>query len=165
MSVKLYSQEAKPKQYSDQQLMEAAKKIIADAGTSALITLDSEGIPRARAMDGFAPEDDLTIWFGTNSRSRKVTQIKNDPRVSIYYIDSDASGYVLIHGIAQLVNDSVSKEKYWRDAWDIYYPDITNDYLLIKVVPVWMEVLSDAYGIANDPITWEPPRVVFQATD
>ncbi|GAG99038.1 unnamed protein product [marine sediment metagenome] len=83
---------------ADQRLIEAAKEIMTAAGNCALITLDDEGVPRVRAMDPFAPEDDLTVWFGTNSRSRKVDQIKKDPRVSLYYLDKDASGYVIIHG-------------------------------------------------------------------
>ena len=56
----------------DQRLVEAAKEIMTAAGTCALITLDDEGVPRVRAMDPFAPEEDLTVWFGTNSKSRKV---------------------------------------------------------------------------------------------
>lgn len=156
-----YCQDLDSKQYSDQKLIETAKKIITDAKTCALITIDNEGIPRARAMDGFAPEENLTIWFGTNSRSRKVAQIKKDPRVTLYYFDSDASSYVLIHGIAQLVSNPEAKEKYWKDAWEVFYPNIDKDYLLIKVVPQWMEVLSETYGITNNPITWEPPKVVF----
>ena len=55
-------------------------EIMSAAGTCTLITLDQEGRPRARVMDAFLPEDDFTVWFGTNPKSRKVAQIKNDPR-------------------------------------------------------------------------------------
>ena len=49
------------------------------AKTCALITLDSEGRPRVRVMDPFIPENDFTVWFGTNPKTRKVEQIKNNP--------------------------------------------------------------------------------------
>jgi len=146
---------------ADQFLIEAAKEIMTAAGTCALITIDAEGVPRVRAMDPFGPEEDLTVWFGTNSRSRKVEQIKKDPRVSLYYLDEDASGYVIIHGRARLVNDPKEKEKRWKVEWEAFYPDKTKDYLLIEVTPIWMEVLSPPRGISADPVTWQPPVVNF----
>ena len=142
-------------------LIEAAKEIMNSAGTCALITLDDEGAPRVRAMDPFSPEEDLTVWFGTNSKSRKVDQIKKDPRVTLYYLDKDASGYVIIHGMARLVNDSQEKEKRWKADWKAFYPDKTKGYLLIEVSPSWMEILSPSRGIAGDPVSWQPPVVNF----
>jgi len=146
---------------ADQLLIEAAKEIISAAGTCALITVDNEGVPRVRAMDPFAPEENLTIWFGTNSRSRKVDQIKKNPLVTLYYLDSDASGYVIINGRAHLVNDPEEKEKRWKAEWEAFYPDKVKDYLLIEVTPIWMEVLSPPRGISADPVTWQPPLVNF----
>ncbi len=146
---------------ADQHLIAAAKEIMNSEGSCALITIDNEGVPRVRAMDPFAPEEDLTVWFGTNSRSRKVEQIKKDPRVSLYYLDEDASGYVIVQGVARLVNDPKEKEKRWKAEWEAFYPDKTKDYLLIVVTPIWMEVLSPPRGISADPVTWQPPVVNF----
>jgi len=146
---------------ADQHLIAAAKEIMNSEGSCALITIDDEGVPRVRAMDPFAPEEDLTVWFGTNSRSRKVEQIKKDPRVSLYYLDEDASGYVIVQGVARLVNDPKEKEKRWKAEWEAFYPDKTKDYLLIEVTPIWMEVLSPPRGISADPVTWQPPVVNF----
>jgi len=77
---------------SKNKLIHAARKIMAAAGTCALITIDEEGIPKVRAMDPFILENDFTVWFGTNAKSRKVNQINNDARVTLYYLNSDASG-------------------------------------------------------------------------
>ena len=144
-------------------LVKAAREIMAAAGSCALITLDEEGRPRARVMDPFNPESDLTVWFGTNTKSRKVSQIKNDPRVTLYYLDSDASGYVMVHGFAQIVDDQKEKEKRWKDEWQAFYPNYPQGYLLIKVSPEWMEVISYTRGIVGDPVTWQPPIVLFNA--
>ena len=146
---------------ADQHLIAAAKEIMNSEGSCALITIDDEGVPRVRAMDPFAPEEDLTVWFGTNSKSRKVVQIKKDPRVTLYYLDEDASGYLIVQGVARLVNDPKEKEKRWRAKWEAFYPDKTKDYLLIEVTPIWMEVLSPPRGISADPVTWQPPVVNF----
>lgn len=163
MSFPGFSQNEVLKDSLNNKLIQAAKEIISNAGTCALITLDGEGRPRVRAMDAFPPENDFTVWFGTNPESRKVNQIKNDPRVTLYYLDKDGSGYVMIHGKAQLVNDTGEKEKHWKVEWEAFYPDKNESYLLIKVTPEWMEVVSYAYGITGDPVTWEPPKVTFDS--
>ena len=142
-------------------LIRAAKEIMNSATYCALITLDEEGRPRVRVMNPFKPEGDLIVWFGTNPNSRKVAQIKNDPRVTLYYLDNDASGYVMIHGMAQLVDDPMEKERRWKDEWKSFYPKKPEGYLLIKVVPEWMEILSTSRGILGDKITWQPPMVLL----
>lgn len=160
---KSFSQNIEQKDSSYSKLISAAREIIAEAGTCALITLDEKDLPMVRVMDPFLPESDFTVWFGTNSKSRKVNQIKKNPNVTIYYLDSDASGYVVIHGIAQLVNDKREKEKRWKVEWEAFYPNKTEEYLLIKVSPEWMEVISYTRGIVGDPITWEAPVVLFDS--
>ncbi len=144
-------------------LINAAKEIMTTANTCALITLDKEGRSRVRTMNPFIPESDLTVWFGTNPNSRKVDQIKNDPRVTLYYLDSDTSGYVMIQGIAQIVDDQKEKEKRWKDEWKVFYPNNPEGYVLIKVSPKWMEVISYTRGILGDTITWQPPIVLFNS--
>lgn len=144
-------------------LVNAAREIMSTTNTCALITIDNKGIPRVRTMDPFLPENDFTVWFGTNPKSRKVDQIKNNPKVTLYYLDSDDSGYVTIHGIAQIINDEVEKEKRWKDEWNAFYKNKTNDYVLIKVSPKWMEVISYTHGIVSNTSTWEPPVVIFDS--
>ncbi|MCP4460011.1 MAG: pyridoxamine 5'-phosphate oxidase family protein [Cytophagales bacterium] len=142
-------------------LISAAREIMTKAGTCALITLDEEGRPRVRVMDPFLPESDLTVWFGTNPKSRKVNQIKNDPRVTLYYLDNSESGYVMIHGVAQLVDDPLEKKVRWKEEWTAFYPNKSENYLLIKVSPSWMELVSYRHGILGDTVTWQPPKVIF----
>ncbi len=160
-SISVVSQESAITDSSNIKLLKGARKIMIDAGVCSLITLDKEGNPRARTMDPFLPEDDFTVWFGTNSSSRKVTQIKNDPRVTLYYFESNTSGYVVISGTAQLINKPEKKDSYWKNEWEAFYPNERENYLLIKVTPIWLEVLDPAHGIYNNPKTWQPPIVVF----
>lgn len=139
----------------------AARDIMLKSPNCALITIDEGGIPRVRMMDPFAPEEDFTVWFGTNPKSRKVTQIKQHPEVTLYYTENEGPGYVALHGKAQLVNDTMEKEKRWKEAWKAFYPNRTDGYLLVKVTPIWMEVVSYQHGLVSETPTWEPPRVVF----
>ena len=163
MPCKGFSQKAETIDTTKNKLISAAREIMVSASTCALITLDEEGRPRVRTMDPFSPENDLTVWFGTNEKSRKVNQIKQDQRVTLYYLDSDESGYVMIYGIAQLVDDQKEKEKRWKNEWEAFYTNNKKEYLLIKVIPEWMEISSPNRGITNDTITWQPQRVLFKS--
>ena len=161
--IKGICQRTEPLDTSGNTLITAAKEIMTEANTCALITLDDKGFPRVRAMDPFAPEDDLTVWFGTNSKSRKVDQIMNDPRVTLYYLAGDASGYVTLHGVAKLIDDPEEKKKRWKEEWSAFYGDRQDGYLLIKVTPHWMEIISYTHGIVGDPVTWQPPIFTFDS--
>ena len=145
----------------DNKLISAAREIMVSAGTCALITLDKEGRPRVRTMDPFLPDGNLTVWFGTNIKSRKVDQIRNDPRVTLYYLDSDNTGYVMMAGTAELVDPKKEKEERWKDEWEAFYPNKSDEYFLIKVSPEWIEVISESRDILGDSITWKPPVVFF----
>jgi len=157
----IYGQDIGPNNSTEDQLMIAAREIMKEAGTCVLITLDAESNPMARIMDPFPPESDFTVWFGTNSQSRKVNQINKNSTVTLYYQDSDASGYVVIHGEAEIIEDQEQKEKRWKDEWKTFYPNNKEGYLLIKVSPKWMEILSYPRGILGDPSTWQTPVVIF----
>jgi len=144
-------------------IREAANEIMTSATTCALITLDQEGWPRVRTMDPFPPESDFTVWLGTNKNTRKVEQIKKDPRVALYYLKDGDSGYVVIHGKAELINNQEEKKSRWKDQWEAFYTNKDKDYLLIKVVPENMEVVSYSHGLTGDSVTWKPPAIVFDS--
>ena len=161
LTINSYGQTVSPKDSLNIKIKTAARDIISKANTCALITLDENNIPMVRTMDPFQPETDFTIWFGTNSKSRKVKQIRNNRTVTLYYPEKNNSGYVVLHGEAQLIDDPKEKDNHWKPEWEAFYPDKSESYLLIKVVPKWMEVLNIPQGILGDPVTWETPVVHF----
>lgn len=143
-------------------LLNATREIIKSAGNAALVTQDEKGIPQIRTMDPFEPEPDFTVWMATNPHTRKVQQIKNNPNVTLYYPDKNDKGYVVIHGKAQLVNDQKEKDARWKDEWKNFYSNRTDQYLLIKVTPDYLEVINYKRGISGDPKTWQPAMVRFR---
>jgi general stress protein 26 len=156
----IQSQETK-NPLSQAELVAAAREIMTTARYCALITLDSSGRPHARTLDPFPPDEDMVVWLGTNPRSRKIAEIRRNPRVTLYYFDREGQAYVTISGIARLVNDPEEKAKRWKDEWKDFYPDRARDYLLIAVKPEWLEVVSVKKGIVGDPDTWKAPTVNF----
>ena len=158
---KIFSQNIELNDTTKDKLIIAAREIMDASSTCALITLDYEFVPMVRIMDPFPPESDFTVWFGTKAESRKVNHIKNNPNVSLYYQDSDNSGYVVIHGKAQIIDDQKEKQKRWKDAWEAFYTNNREGYLLIKVSPEWMEILSTTRGFIGDKKTWQTTIVRF----
>ena len=157
------SQQTKVPDTSVDKIKLAAREIMISSGTCTLITLDENMLPTARVMDPFAPESDFAVWFGTNQTSRKVSQIKKNSTVTLFYLDSDASGYVVIQGNAELIRDPMEKEARWKEEWQAFYPNRPEGYLLIKVTPKWMEVISNSRGIFGDSKTWQPSRIVLDS--
>ena len=145
-----------------QSLLATAREIMKTARYCALITLDSNGRPRARTMDPFPPDEQMIVWLGTNSKSRKVAEIRRNHRVTLYYFDRDAQAYVTISGLARIVSDPKEKAKHWKDEWKNFYPDRERGYLLIAVTPEKLEVISEKKGIIGNSVTWTPPAITFR---
>jgi general stress protein 26 len=150
---------------SRDRLIEVAREVMDSAQYCALITIDETGFPRARTMDPFPPEDDMTVLLGTNPKSLKVVQIQKNPHVALHYFDAEGLSYVTIEGTARLVNDPKEKAKRWKESWNALYPNRTDAYLLIEVTPKRLEVISYKNGITGDPETWTPPSVEFDAQE
>ena len=139
----------------------AAREIMAQQTYCALITIDSAGLPEVRTMNPFPPDSNMVVWIATNSRSRKIQEIKNNPNVCLYYADHKyATGYVAINGKAELVDDMNIKLKMKREYWNQAFPDF--QYLvLIKIIPQTINVLNYKRGMVNDTLTWKTPSIKF----
>jgi general stress protein 26 len=143
-------------------LIAAAREIMGQQTYCGLVTVDSSGQPQVRTMNPFPPEDDLTVWIATNSRSRKVQEIQNDMRVCLYYADhKEATGSVVITGKAVLVDELSEKLKRKRDYWDQAFPD-WKYLILIKVIPEKLEILNYKRNLLNHPVTWRVPSIEFE---
>ncbi|MHB1045674.1 MAG: pyridoxamine 5'-phosphate oxidase family protein [Thermoanaerobaculia bacterium] len=141
------------------ELVAAARKVMTSQTYCALITHDASGRPSVRTMNPFPPEDDLTVWFATNDRSRKVAEMRANPRVTLYYADhANASGYVSLSGRAVLVDDEAEILKRKRAYWDTSFPGLKN-LVLVKVVPEKLDVLNYEGKIVVDPVTWRTPSI------
>jgi general stress protein 26 len=143
----------------------AARELVAASRYCALITSGARGEVHARMMDPFAPEQDWTIWLATNPASRKVTEIRRNPRVTLYYSDPASQGYISIYGRALLVNDASEKTRHWKDEWSAFYPNKLKDALLIKFEPEVMEVVIVNKNVVGTSSRWTPPRVRFKAVN
>ena len=106
----------------------------------------------------------MTVWLATKPVTRKVDQIRKNPHVTLFYWDQASMGYVTLIGDATLVDDPAEKAKRWKPEWSEFYSDANRgpDYLLIRVRPLRLEVVSLADGVLNDPATWRPVQHQFR---
>jgi general stress protein 26 len=139
----------------------AATKIMVNAHYCTLITMDENGRPVGRILDAFDPDSNLVVWLGTTPRSRKVQQIKQNSDVTLFYFDVTTYTYVSIQGKAQLINDSLEKTRHWKEEWKPFYRDIKEDYLLIKITPQLLELLSPENEFSGDKLTTRAPSIKF----
>jgi general stress protein 26 len=142
-------------------LLVAAREIMESTHYCALATIDSAGQPQIRTMNPFPANDELITWFATARTSRKVKEIKNNPRVCIYWADHiSAKGYVSITGIAEVIDDKELLTKMKRDYWN-GIPNWQDIFVLIKIVPATLDVINYKHGLNNDPNTFRAPSIVF----
>ena len=142
-------------------IMLAAREIMQETTYCALVTLDSTGQPQVRTMNPFPQNDEFITWFATSRTSRKAKEIKNNPRVCVYYADHvSAKGYVNITGTAEIIDDKELLLKMKREYWN-GIPDWQNKFVLIKVVPVTLEVINYKHGLNNDPDTFKAPSITL----
>ncbi len=119
-------------------ILTAARQIIAADPTAALITLDKNGMPRVRTVNASPPEADMTIWIATRPNTRKVTQIKANPKVALYFNDDPGNAYVSVMGTASLHDDLATKQAknfYPTEELRAFWPQYPDDFLLIKITP------------------------------
>ena len=153
------SAQEKPPAPDHAKVIAAAREIMAAQTYCALATIDETGRPQVRTMSPFPPDEDMTVWMATNTNSRKVREIRRDPRVCLYYSDhSKAIGYVALSGKAVLVDDMNEILKRKRAYWDQSFPGLKN-LVLIKVIPERLEVINYKAGFNNDPATFRAPAI------
>lgn len=116
-----------------------------------LSTLDGDGTPDARAIFNLrkmrasifrngaaAPELAFATWIATNTSSRKVRELRNDTRGSLYYHDADSFEGLTLQGTFEEVHDRDVRAAIWIDSWAMYYPGGLegNDFSVFRFHPL-----------------------------
>lgn len=140
-------------------ILRAAREIIAGSDYAALVTIGLDGFPSVRMMDAFEPDEGMVVWMGTNTLSRKVEEIRHNPKVAVYFADAKAPGYVTIRGTARLVDDPAETRARWKEGWTAFYREDRSNYILIEVRAERIEVVNYPSGIVSEADTWAAPAV------
>ena len=109
-------------------------------------------------MDPFIPNNDLIVYLVTNPQSRKVSEIKKDPRVSLIF--QNLNGYVSISGKVTFISKKFNKN-FWKKEWNPYYKNKDMAQIL-KVTPLVLEIINSDVGIVGNNETWSPVKINFE---
>ena len=135
-----------------------AVKIIQTSECAQIATFgkeETEGFPEIRALLNLAnpkkyPKlkdkaisvdgETLTIYFTTNTSSRKVRQIRENKKVCLYFVLPKKFKGVSAIGTIEEVTDQTVKEDFWQTGWYIYYHKGAKDpdYTLLKFTTKFM---------------------------
>src|SRR4030043_1104138 len=85
-------------------------------------------------------EDDMSIWVTTRSTSRKVKQLRENPKLCLAFVEPpDGDRAAIVIGEALIIPDIEKKKRVWSLApFDLYehFPDGpgSDDFCLLKIV-------------------------------
>lgn len=91
---------------------------------------------KAISVDG----ETLTIYFTTNTSSRKVRQLRENNKVCLYFVLPKKFKGVSAIGTIEEVTDQKVKEDFWQTGWFIYYHKgpTDSDYTILKFTTKFM---------------------------
>lgn len=101
--------------------------------------IDEAGFPNTRAMLKPRVREGIhTIYFTTNTSSRKVAAFRHNPKACIYVYDKRFFRGVMLKGEMEVLEDQASKEMIWRDGDTMYYPQGVDDpdYCVLKFTAI-----------------------------
>ena len=105
-------------------------------------------------------EDDMSIWVTTRSTSRKINQLKENPKICLAFVEPpEGDKSVTVIGEAQIIPDLEKRRRTWKLApFDLYehFPDGPNsdDFCLLKIIPKrieWRDSGTDKLNIFELP--------------
>jgi len=116
-----------------------------------LATIGSDGFPYVRsvfnlrnskkfpALTGLFSKhnDDFMVYLSTNTSSEKVSQIKANPSVSVYYCIPEKFRSLMLAGHMEFMDDMKIKKAIWQDGWEMYFPKGVKDpdYTVLRLFP------------------------------
>mgnify|MGYP000931455387 CR=1 FL=1 len=125
--------------------------IIEKSDGAVFSTIGEKGFPESRALLNLANRKQypklvgkalaaegnrITLYFTTNTSSRKVTQLRANPKTSLYFCIPGKFLGVGLSGVMTEITDKKIKDDFWLPGWLIYYHEGPSDpdYALIKFV-------------------------------
>jgi general stress protein 26 len=103
-----------------------------------LATCDGDQ-PRVRSVSPIV-EDNMSVWVTTYSTSRKVKQIRQNPKICLAFVEQpNGDKAAIVIGEAQIILDIEEKKRVWKLAtFDLseYFPNgpDSDEFCLLKII-------------------------------
>jgi len=121
---------------------EAIQKALALANAAEIVMLGTNGdngYPHIKAMLKMENEGLKTIWFSTNTSSKRIAQLKRDPKTCVYFVDFENRMGLMLIGEVEILQDANARERLWREGYERYYPQGIDDpdYSVLRFTAEW----------------------------
>jgi general stress protein 26 len=106
-------------------LLAGAAKAVKSVPYCWLATTTGTGAIEARPMGRLLHdpgEDEWTIRFVTDGRSRKTAELRRDGKVTLVFQDEPGEAYVALSGRAVLRPEADEVRRRWKSGYDAYFP-------------------------------------------
>lgn len=116
--------------------------------------------PSARLVQHLLVDDDAAVWIGTSPRSRKVRSVVADGVATYAVEDRERFAYVSVAGPADIIDGVEARIRLWEEGLRPFFPDGPegDDFVLVRVAPDAVEVMSFADRVHPDPFGLVPAR-------
>ena len=134
-------------------LLAGAAKTIARVRYCWLVTEVESGGNSARPMGllSDADENDWTIRFLTDSRSRKASHIRRAGKLGLIFQHDEDDAFVLLSGRASLIETASEVCRLWKSAYTAYFPTETD-----RANAIFVEVNAERMELWIRGVTPEP---------
>ena len=114
-------------------------RLIEDSKVAMVGVNGQDGYPLIKAMFKLEHDGLRTFYFSTNTSSKRVQLLKQDPRASLYFADTNECEGVMLVGNMEVLHDPGVKERFWWDGCEQYYPLGVNDpdYSVLRFTSSW----------------------------
>jgi general stress protein 26 len=136
-------------------LLAGAMRAIASVRYCWLATEAKAGGPNPmRPMGRLPPEpgdNDWTIRFVTDGRSRKASDIRRASKVALIFQHDADDAYVAVTGVATLRENASEARRRWKDAYNRYFPTEAD-----RAAAAFIEVEAERMELWIRGVTPEP---------
>jgi general stress protein 26 len=109
------------------------------SGIAMLGTNSENGYPNIKAMIKMENEGLKKIWFSTNTSSKRINQLIQNPKACVYFVDFEKWMGLMLVGNVEVLQDKESKQRLWREGFEKYYPlgVADPDYSTLRFTAQW----------------------------
>jgi general stress protein 26 len=148
-------------QLTVESVLAAAKRLLDAADFSWIVTSSPTG-SHARLVQHFKPDADLTLHFGTHTRSRKANELRANPRALVLVQAPSSPAYAALSGHMTFDDRVDSRQNYWREFWQAFWPQgpVASTYVVLRFRCERVELMDLERGLAPEPYGLKPAVAV-----
>ncbi len=142
--------------------LDVARMMLKKAKYAHLISHNENGWSSARLIQPIVDLDNFVIWIGTHPNLRKVSEVRQDNKVTLAFMDEKEDANLIVYGEAHVETALAMKKSHWKGTWRLFFPDgpASDNYVVIRVDPMRMEIMNFKHNVVQAPFGLKPAVLV-----